>query len=111
MNPQRTFYERQTRETPYFGGGRHPDRGDGASPSFTISTYLLIRKSLGGLEDILKQPRRLLTSGLNGALHWTAFHDAQHYLFGNRAFSGHRLYLLTCRRSVAGGARVLTYCS
>ena len=37
--------------------------------------------------------------------------DLATYLCGNPLLLGHRSYLLTCRRSVAGGARVLTYCS
>ena len=41
---------------------------------------------------------------------WLETDLATYLLMQKSAFLGHRTYLLTCRRSVAGGARVLTYC-
>ena len=40
---------------------------------------------------------------------WLETDLATYLLMQKSAFLGHRTYLLTCRRSVAGGARVLTY--
>ena len=42
---------------------------------------------------------------------WLETDLATYLLMQKSAFLGHRTYLLTCRRGVAGGARVLTYCS
>ena len=42
---------------------------------------------------------------------WLETDLSTYLLMQKSAFLGHRSYLLTCRRSVAGGARALTYCS